>query len=185
MLKKRCDMRDLSQYDGLRPLIQTGDLVEWCGNGIIPAIIRRVTGAGVSHSSLVVRLPYGDQTRRYVIEAVRTGVEFRLLSHCLQKYDGTAIWYGLKHEHECKREGIAAWAFDALGRDTKYDFGGVIGQLWKRAALEAGKLYCSELIDAAYIAADIIEPDPDGARRPGDFVKLGIFDCQAHLLGCQ
>lgn len=175
-------MKDLSQYDGLRPMIQTGDLIEWSGNGIISAVIRRVTGASVSHSSLVVRLPYGDQTRRYVIEAVRTGVEFRLLSHCLQHYDGSAVWYGLKCDYDCKRDAIAAWAFDALGRDTRYDFGGVLGQLWGRAALEAGRLYCSELIDAVYIANGVLPPDPAGARRPGDFVKAGIFISQATIL---
>ena len=28
-------MRDLSQYDNLRTLIKTGDLVEWCGKGFV------------------------------------------------------------------------------------------------------------------------------------------------------
>lgn len=175
-------MRDLSQYDGLRHLIDTGDLVEWCGNGIVSAAIRRVTGNSVSHSSLVVRLPCGDQMRRYVIEAIRTGVEFRLLSDSLQKYDGTAVWYGLKPEYDSKRSCIAAWAFDALAKGVEYDFGGVIGQLFGRVALEAGRLYCSELIDMAYIESGIVNPDPDGARRPGDFVALGIFQSQAHIL---
>ena len=178
-------MRDLSQYDGLRSLIKTGDLVEWCGNGIISKAIQHVTGKNVSHSSLVVRLPYGDRERRYIIEAIRTGVEFRLLSDSLQKYDGTAIWYGLRPEYESKRDAIAAWAFDALGKGIHYDFGGVLGQLFKRVALESGRLYCSELIDAAYIDAGIIQPDPQGARRPGDFVPLGIFSSQAHLWGEQ
>jgi uncharacterized protein YycO len=120
--------------------------------------------------------------RRYVIEAIRTGVEFRLLSDRLQKYDGTAVWYGLKPEYAEKRAFIASWAFEALGKDTHYDFGGVLGQLFKRAKLEAGRLYCSELIDMAYQYAGIIQPDPKGGRRPGDFVPLGIFLSQAQIL---
>ena len=173
-------MNDLSQYEMLRGRIQTGDLVEWCGNGLLSYAIRCVTGKSVSHSSLIIRLPFDN--RIYVIEAIRTGVEFRLLSKCLQHYNGSAIWYGLKPEYDNLRSGIAAWAFDALARNVKYDFGGVVGQLWGRVALEVGRLYCSEMIDAAYIAAGLAVPDPEGARRPGDFTALNIFASQAHIL---
>jgi hypothetical protein len=178
-------MRDLSQYDGLRPLINTGDLVEFASNGIIGKSIMAVTGKDVSHCSLVVRLPYKDSPRRYIIEAIRTGVEFQLLSDVLQHYDGKAIWHGLKKEYDCKRDDIGEWAFNELSQHKSYDFGGVIGQLWGKVSIDSKRYYCSELIDAAYIAAGIIQPDPKGARVPGDFVPLGIFDSQAHLWGEQ
>ena len=178
-------MRDLSQYDGLRTLIKTGDLVEFASNGIIGKSIMAVTHKGVSHSSLVVRLPYKDSPRRYIIEAIRTGVEFQLLSDVLKHYDGKVIWYGLRKEYDDKRDGIGEWAFNELAKHKKYDFGGVIAQLWGRVSLDSRKYYCSELIDAAYIEAGIIKPDPKGARVPGDFVPLGIFGSQAHLWGEQ
>jgi hypothetical protein len=178
-------MRDLSQYDNLRPLIKTGDLVEFASNGIIGKSIMAVTGKGVSHSSLVVRLPYMDSPRRYIIEAVGTGLEFQLLSDVLQHYDGRAIWYGLKSEYDCKRDQIGEWAFCELSKHKKYDFGGLFAQLWGRVSLDSRKYFCSEVIDFAYIDAGIIQPDPAGARRPGDFVPLGIFGSQAHLWGEQ
>jgi len=178
-------MRDLSQYDGLRPLIKTGDLVEFASNGLIGRSIMSVTGRPVSHSSLVVRLPYQDSPRRYIIEAIRTGVEFQLLSDVLQHYDGRVIWYGLKQEYDCKRDEIGEWAFNELSQHKSYDFGGVVAQLWGRVSLDSKKYYCSEIIDAAYIEAGIIKPDPAGARRPGDFTPLGIFGSQAHLWGEQ
>ena len=178
-------MRDLSQYDGLRNRIKTGDLVEFASNGIIGQTIMDVTGKKVSHSALVVRLPYQDSPRRYIIEAIRTGVEFQLLSDVLQHYDGSAIWYGLKKEYDCKRDAIGDWAFSELSQHKSYDFGGVVAQLWGRMNLDTRKYYCSELIDAAYIEAGVIKPDPKGARRPGDFVPLEIFSSQAHLWGEQ
>ena len=178
-------MRDLSQYDGLRPLIKTGDLVEFASNGIIGQSIMKVTGKPVSHSALVVRLPYKNTPRRYLIEAIRTGVEFQLLSDVLQHYDGTAIWYGLKPEYEDKRDVIGEWAFNELSQHKSYDFGGVVAQLWGRVSLDSKRYYCSEIVDAAYIEAGILQPDPKGARRPGDFVPMGIFASQAHLWGEQ
>lgn len=178
-------MRDLSQYDGLRTLIKTGDLVEFASKGLIGRSIMAVTGKPVSHSALVVRLPYEGSPRRYIIEAIRTGVEFQLLSTVLQHYDGKAIWYGLKKEYESKRNDIGEWAFNELAQHKQYDFGGVVAQLWGRVSLDSRKYYCSEIIDTAYIEASIIKPDPAGARRPGDFVPLGIFDSQAHLWGEQ
>jgi len=178
-------MRDLSQYDGLRNLIKTGDLVEFASNGIIGSSIMAVTGKGVSHSSIVIRLPYEGSPRRYIIEAVRTGLEFHLLSDVLQHYDGRVIWYGLKPEFDPKRAILGEWLFAELSQHKSYDFGGVIAQLFGRVSLDSKRYFCSEVIDAAYIAAGIIQPDPAGARRPGDFVPLGIFDSQAHLWGEQ
>lgn len=178
-------MRDLSQYDGLRNVIKTGDLIEFASNGFIGRTIMAVTHKGVSHSALVIRLPYEGSPRRYIIEAVRTGVEFQLLSDVLQHYDGTVIWYGLKKEYDDKREGIGEWAFQELSQHKAYDFGGVVAQLWGRVSLDARKYFCSEWIDAAYIEAGIIKPNPRGSRVPGEFVPLGIFDCQAHLWGEQ
>ena len=178
-------MRDLSQYDGLRYLIKTGDLVEFASNGIIGQSIMKITGKPVSHSALVVRLPYLNSPRRYIIEAIGSGVEFQLLSDVLQKYDGKAIWYGLRPEYDDRRDGIGEWAFAELSQHKEYDFGGVVAQLFGRVSLDSKKYFCSELIDAAYIEAGILPPDPAGARRPGDFVPTGIFSSQAHLWGEQ
>ena len=178
-------MRDLSQYDGLRPEIKTGDLLEFASNGIIGSLITKVTRKDVSHSALVVRLPYNNSPRRYIIEAIRTGVEFQLLSDVLQHYDGSVIWYGLRPEYDGKRDAIGEWAFNELSQHKGYDFGGVVSQLWQRVSLDAKRYFCSELVDAAYTNCGILQPDPAGARRPGDFVPTGIFSRQAHLWGEQ
>jgi hypothetical protein len=178
-------MRDLSQYDNLRPLIKTGDLVEFASNGLIGKGIMAVTGKNVSHSSIVIRLPYEGSPRRYIIEAVADGLSFHLLSDVLQKYDGRVIWYGLRPEYDCKRDGIGEWLFNELSQGKSYDFSGVIAQLFGRVSMDGRRWFCSEIVDSAYINAGILNPDPAGARRPGEFVPLGIFSSQAHLWGEQ
>ena len=178
-------MRDLSQYDGLRSQIKTGDLVEFVSNKFIGRSIMAVTGRSVSHSSMVIRLPYKDSPRRYIVEAVRTGPEFRMLSDVLQHYDGSCVWHGLKPEYDSKRDGIGEWLFHELSQHKGYDFKGVAMQLFSRVSLDARRLYCTELCEIPYIEQGIIKPDPNGARRPGDLPTLGIFLCQAHLWGEQ
>jgi hypothetical protein len=178
-------MRDLTQYEGLKHLIKTGDLIEFASNGIIGKSIMAVTGRNVSHSSMVIRLPYKDSPRRYIVEAVRTGPEFRLLSDVLQVYDGSCVWYGLKPEHDSKRDAIGEWLFNELAQHKGYDFKGVAMQLFGRVSLDAKRLYCTELCEIPYIEQGIIKADPKGARRPGELPTLGIFISQAHLWGEQ
>jgi hypothetical protein len=178
-------MRDLSQYDGLRDLIKTGDLVEFATTGLIGQSIMKVTGRTASHSSIVIRMPYKNSTRRYIIEAVRTGVQPSLLSDVLQHCEGTCTWYGLKPEYDHLRDRLGDFAFNEMARHKKYDFVGVIAQLFGRVRLNAERLYCTELPELTYIDAEMIKPDPAGARRPGDLPTTGIFLSQAHLWGEQ
>lgn len=178
-------MRDLSQYDNLRPLIETADLIEFASNGLIGSAIMEVTGGKASHSSLVIRLPYKGvgAERRYIVESNRTGPDFHLLSDVLQSYDGKIIWYGLKPEFNDKRDAIGSWLFHVLSQHKKYDFKGVALQLFCRVSLDARRLYCTELCEVPYIEQGIVKPDPKGARRPGDLPKEDVFIRQETLWG--
>jgi hypothetical protein len=175
-------MNDLSQYEAISHLMKTGDLIEWASNGLIGQSIMRVTGKKVSHCSAVVILEYAGNPRRHIIEANRYGVQFSLLSDNLRHYDGTAYWYGLREQYDEKRPHLGLWLFDQLAAHKEYDFGSILKQAAKRVSVEASRWFCSELYDADLIFNDIIEPDPAGARRPGDFSQLGIFRAQAHIL---
>jgi hypothetical protein len=178
-------MRDLSQYDGFRSQIKTGDLVEFASTGFIGKSIMKVTGRTASHSSIVIRMPYENSPRRYIIEAVRTGVELNLLSDVLQHCEGTCTWYGLKPEYDHLRDRLGEFAIHELARHKKYDFVSILAQLLGRVRLDAERLYCTELCELDYIDAEMIQPDPTGARRPGDLPATGIFVSQAHLWGEQ
>jgi hypothetical protein len=175
-------MNDLSQYEGIQHLIDTGDLIEWSGKNVISRAIMTVTRAKVSHTSVAVILPYQGHNRRYIIEANRNGLQFSLLSEHLKRYRGSAWWYRLREQYDPLRPKMGAWLFDELSRHPKYDFGAIGRQLFKRVSVDAGRWFCSEVMDACYIAHGVIKPDPRGARRPGDFVQEGIFSAQARIL---
>ena len=178
-------MRDLSQYDNLRPLIKTGDLVEFATTGFIGQSIMKRTKRNASHSSIVLRMPYEGSPRRYIIEAIRTGVEINLLSEVLQHCEGTCTWYGLKPEYDHLRERLGEFAIHKLAQHKKYDFTSILAQLFGRVRLNEERMFCTELCELDYIDSEIIQPDPKGARRPGDLPATGIFIRQAHLWGEQ
>lgn len=175
-------LNDLSQYLAIQPLMKTGDLIEWAGNNPISKAIMRVTGKQVSHCSAVVILPKEGEDRRWIIEAISKGVQFNLLSENLSHYHGAAYWYALKNEYDHFRADIGAWLWREYRKEKKYDFKGVMIQLFRRASLDATNWFCSELFDGALCASGIIKPDPAGARRPGDFVSTGIFGAKARIL---
>ena len=178
-------MRDLSQYDGLRSQIKTGDLIEFATTGFIGSMIQRKTKLKASHSSIVFRMPYEGSQRRYIIEAIRTGVEINMLSDVLQHVEGTCTWYGLRPEYDHLRDRLGEFAIRELAQHKKYDFKSILAQWFGRVRLNAERLYCTELCELDYIDAGMIAPDPAGARRPGELPKTGIFCSQAHLWGEQ
>jgi Permuted papain-like amidase enzyme, YaeF/YiiX, C92 family len=173
---------DLTTYNFLAPQMNTGDLIEWRSNSAIGSAIRFFTKKDVNHSSLVVRLPYEGCSRRFVVEAIGSGLEFRLLSNQLENYHGSAWWYNLKNEPKKPLAKMGEWALTEVSKGIKYDFADLIKQAFGRVSLDAQRWFCSEVVDACYIEHGIIQPDPDGARRPGEFSNLGIFESKARLI---
>jgi hypothetical protein len=176
-------MRDLYQYESLKHLMATGDLVEWKGNSLIAKAIMARTGHEASHCSVVVLLPYEGCDRRYIIEAKRTGLEFNLLSKSLQHFNGSAYWLRLKEEFDHLRPSMGKWLFDCLSLGTGYDFPALFQQIFRRAVMDDKLWFCSEISEANYIVHGILKPDPDGVRYPGEFTREGIFLSKATILG--
>ena len=63
-------MNDISAYDAIKDLMNTGDCIEFQGTSIISKEIRARTGFDTNHSALVVVMqsPYTGIKRRYVDE---------------------------------------------------------------------------------------------------------------------
>ena len=176
-------MGGLERYLEIRHLIDTGDLLEWRSRSILGWTIRAFTGRDVNHSSLCVRMPYGyDEPRRFLIEADSTGLEFRLISRQLERFDGVVWWYQLSRRYDHLRDAIGRWAFDCLATNPGYDYLGLFAQAFGRVSLDARRYFCSEFYDLMLANHGIARPDPRGARRPGDFEDLGIFDQKIRVL---
>jgi len=173
----------LDRYLAIRHLIDTGDLIEWRGTSLLARAIRAFTRRPVNHSSLCIRMPYGyDDPRRFTIEALAHGLQFRLLSAALEEHSGAAWWYRLDPRYDSLREAIGRWAFDCLAVDNGYDYPGLLAQAFGRVSLDGRRYFCSEFYDAMLAEFGIASPDPRGARRPGDFESLGIFLGKVRIL---
>ena len=137
-------MNDLTLYQQFRPLMQTGDILGWCGTGIVSDIIKWKTGGESSHSSMIIRLKdyEGDDIRVFQTEALARGVYPDILSRRLQDYDGKLYWYQLKDEWQTKRIEIGRRLTELWG--VEYDYLSLFKQLVGKVNADARRLFCSE-----------------------------------------
>ena len=169
-------MGRLDRYLLHQAVIDTGDIVEFRGNSLVGRAIRWVTRKDRNHSALVIRYPFaGIVERRFVVEAVATGLELHLLSDVLEKLNGAAWWSRLLATDN-QREAIASWAMVQIAENRGYDYGSLFRQAVARVSLDGRRYFCSEFVQACLINTAIVPAPPDGkALRPGEFDQLGCF----------
>jgi len=160
-----------SIYSQHQNQINSGDVILWKGDGAISRLIRLY--GGYSHASLVLRLDEfkGLTDRRFILEANASGIELRILSWRIKKYDGEAWWLPLQDEYLSVREKIVTWALGQVG--TPYDFHSVFKNIFGRVSVDCQKYFCSEYVFLAYQAAGLVQGDT--APRPGDIAKWTLF----------
>ena len=154
-------------YESVREKMASGDVILWKGNGLISWLIRRFTE--FSHASLVLRLKEfrGLKDRRFLVEALGSGVDLRLLSRRLRGYDGEAWWFPLKSEYREKRSAIVAWALNQVGKP--YDYGSLFKNILGRVNEDVNAYFCSELVFSSFKHAGLVCGVK--APRPGDIAR--------------
>jgi hypothetical protein len=171
-------MNDLTEYQKVRSLMKTGDLIEWRANSLLGEAIRLKTGYDVNHSSLVVILssPYSGQRRVFLFEALSDGVDVTFLSRKLEQWDGKAYWYSLKDENLTEIPSIEERAFSYLG--VPYDYEGLTQQLFGHVQIETTKLFCSE-----YVQVDVTGQIDGVAFVPGELPeKVQMWNQRLEIL---
>lgn len=164
------------KYDQIRPLIQTGDMLEIWSPGPIGWCIRRVTGQAVNHTAGVVRL-WG---RIAILEALERGPVPHILSDRLKELyrrGGHAYWIRLKPQYDCYRDEIAGHWFDSSACDKRYDYWAIFKQLvfGRLKKLDMRRLFCSEMMYAGYLKAKLPMIPQEYVPRPGEFGPTGCF----------
>jgi len=162
----------LYEYNQLRPFMRTGDLIEWASPTAVGWIIRKVTRQKVNHSSLLLNLDRfeGLMQRRFILEALESGIVLNLLSERLRKFGGKVYWSRLKPEYNPKRHQIAAWALQRVG--TAYDYKSLFANVFGAVSQDAKKFFCSEFYQMALMSVGIKLEGK--AARPGEFEKYHI-----------
>lgn len=147
-------MAELTNYEIIRPELQTGDLLQWRGQYPFSKVIRTGTKQFFNHSSFLIRLQeFSDHI--YSIEALDNGLFMYRLSTLLKKYQGTIEVFRLDAEYRDCAIAAAAWLLDRQG--TEYDWSGCFSNralLYERLGLDSvefesadeNALFCSESV---------------------------------------
>lgn len=164
-------------YRSVRPHVVTGDAILWKGRSLVARMIRLWTP--FNHASLVVRLQRYDtlEQRVFLVEALASGLELRLLSKRLENYDGEAFWFHVEMTEE-QRSQILDFALTTCASGIPYDYESLFKNILGRVSADATKYFCSEFVFDAWVHAGVTYYPPSGsAPRPGDipnWVK-GVF----------
>lgn len=155
-------------YSTIRPLLTTGSVILWKGNGVIPWLIRR--WSEYSHASLVIRLNNHDELkdRVWLVEALEGGLELRLLSERMYGYNGRT--FAMVNDLDTHQQAIVReFAMEQCGKGVRYDYRGLFRNIFGRVSQDADKFFCSEFVCAALrLAQGCSRPN---APRPGDLPR--------------
>lgn len=190
-------MNDLSTYYKARPLMKTGDLLEWRSKSLLGAAIRFFSKEEVNHSGLVLALEdYGSNQGQHIftLEAEPGGIRNNLLSAQLKDFKGSVYWYPLKGRYDLKRKAGVDWALEQVG--VKYDFGSLFKNILGKVSADMRKFFCSEYAFIYYVKCGIMPlltikdskiidkytGTEQKAPRPGEFAQYGLHDDGVKIL---
>ena len=156
--------------------MDSGDLIEWQSQSALGWIIRKFTGKDVNHTSLLIRPDNfsGYHDRRFMLEALGSGVTPNLLSVRLRGYKGRVYWLPLKSKFNGYRVFIKHIAIIRMCEfHPGYDYLDLIKQVALRASMDVQKFFCSEWCQWVWTQAEIIKGQKK-AVRPGEFGQFGV-----------
>jgi hypothetical protein len=156
------------KYKEARPRILTGDVILWKGKGIISSLIMK--WSEYSHASLVVRLKEYEElkNRVFLVEALSSGLQFRLLSEKLGK-GSEAFWMSINMPLE-QLEKSREHALIECAKGIPYDYSSIFKNIFGKVNNNAKEYFCSEFVWMNWISAEYISTKQSKlkAPRPGD-----------------
>jgi hypothetical protein len=148
----------LCSYAAIRPWLATGTVILWRGDDLLGRTIRLFTE--FSHASLAVRgLDPSDAERVFLVEALATGLELRILSERVRGYRGRVFaWRPASLPEDVQRR-VKSFALKECGRGVPYDYAGLFANMLGHVSEGWRRFFCSEFAAKALEQAGI-------ARRP-------------------
>ena len=149
-------MKDkLKMYMQVRHAFKTGDAILWQSRSIVGWLIRKFSKGNVNHASLVLKIDqYNDlKDRRFLLEALGSGIVLRLLSRRLMNFSGKVWWLPLKDKYNGNRDRIGEWSLMQVG--IPYDYKSVFKQMIGRVSADVKEFFCSEFCFIGWIESGI------------------------------
>uniref|UniRef100_A0A6M3J9D6 Putative peptidase n=1 Tax=viral metagenome TaxID=1070528 RepID=A0A6M3J9D6_9ZZZZ len=165
----------MNRYSELRSKMATGDCILWSGSGIISGLIKWKTKSKISHASLVVRLKKyeGLKDRVFLVEALPSGLELRLLSERAHSYKGSVYLAHQALMTKGQRRICRARALTKVAEDVKYDYGSLFRNVVGKVNVDARRFFCSEFVWWIWNEAHYHENIKNEAPVPGDLWNYG------------
>ena len=151
----------------------------WKGNDLLGRAIRMFST--FSHASLIVRLEQyqGLKDRVFLVEALATGLELRLMSERIKDYNGEVFVFTPSGLGTTQQASIRDFALVECAKGIPYDYGSLFANILGHVSEDCRKLFCSEFVWLAWLQARLVTPTlGNKAPRPGDIPKWanGILD---------
>jgi len=171
----------LKMYLQVRHAMKTGDCILWKSNSVVGWLIRKFSKGNVNHASLVIKLEqYEDlKDRRFLLEALGSGIVLKLLSRRLENFKGQVWWLPLKDEYNDNRDDIGTWALEQVG--IGYDYVSVFKNIISKASADMKAFFCSEFCFLGW-KLNGIKLKGNKAPTPVDIPKLKIFKKSIRIL---
>lgn len=184
-------------YESIRNEISTGDVIAFGGQKRASNIIKLVTRGPVSHVGVVVDFEEGRFGGRNIMIVESTslndfsGVQMRWLSHAIFDYVGDVWWLKLSDKRRKKMDGKKLRMFlrNQVGKpyDTKQAMQSGVDSWSPFGIFDAeedfAKLFCSELVMAAYEAAGVVGDINASEVTPIEMCRYKIWDKHLAIRG--
>jgi len=156
-------------YSQIRPFIQTGSCIMWKGRSTFAKLIR--WKSDFTHASLCVRLGQYKKLadRVFLVEALSTGLELRLLSERINGYNGEAYFMNIDIPIEIQNK-LREFALIQCSKNIPYDYRGLFANVFGRVVPEAKAYFCSEFVWRAWEVNGLVKKR-DVVPRPDDLIE--------------
>ena len=155
-------------YPGLRPALQSGDVVTFDGDTLLGMAIRHFAGRG-SHTAMVLRIANVPE-RIFLLEALEHGLTLTRMSKRISNYRGR-VYVTKAPSTTYQRQAIVEIALNMLGAQVKYDYLSLFLNAMHRVPVRMDHGYCTESVQYILTQAGVMEPQPL-AMVPNDFLLL-------------
>ena len=176
-------------YDNVRNRMRTGGLLAFGGTEFTSEVIKEVTDSPVSHVGMVFSTYASGFKGGRVVQVIEStslgdgfaGVQINRLSVHIKQYDGDIWWLPLNEKNQKRvefyKQKFVRFLIDQVGKpyDAPQAIASAIDPLWE-AEEDLTKLFCSELVSAAYKHIGIIPPSLNPSEQtPADVVRFNIY----------
>jgi len=171
-------------YADVREKIAVGDVIAFSGNGAFSELIQSVTQSPYSHVGVILNSYFSNDVNLIqIIESTslgkgKAGVKINRMSDHINNYDGNIYWLPLKRavRHNLDLGVFMSFLLKQVGKpyDMPQALGSAIDVIMDNRE-DLDKLFCSELVTAAFEKVGMLENINASEQTPSDVCNFDLY----------